>query len=208
MDSRMIVELVGYLGSVLVLVSMLMTSVIRLRVINLIGSVIFAVYALLIRSYPTAIMNFCLAIINIYHLRRLLTEQKQYALIPVGADDGYLSFLIGRSEEDIRKWFPAFCAQGTQADLAYLVSCDGNPACVFLGKLTKPDEVEVLLDYAMPVYRDTSVGRFLYQQLAQAGYRSLVFRQDAPMHTAYLEKIGYQKNGENDYRLDLPRLRK
>ena len=207
MDTKMIIELVGYAGSVLVLVSMLMTSVIRLRVINLIGSVIFAVYALLIRSYPTAIMNFCLAAINIYHLRRLLMEQKQYDLIPADARDGYLSFLVKRNEADILQWFPAFSAQSVSADLAFLVSCDGNPASVFLGRLTQPDEVEVLLDYAMPVYRDTSVGRFLHQKLAQAGYRSLVFRQNAPMHTPYLEKIGYRKKGENDYALDLTGIR-
>ncbi len=68
MDSKVIIEIIGYIGSALVLVSMLMTSVVRLRIINLIGSVIFAGYALAIRSYPTAIMNICLAGINAYHL--------------------------------------------------------------------------------------------------------------------------------------------
>ena len=42
MDAGTIVEIIGYLGSALVLVSMLMTSVIKLRIINLTGSVIFA----------------------------------------------------------------------------------------------------------------------------------------------------------------------
>ena len=41
MDAKMILELVGYLGSGLVIISMLMTSVVRLRVINMIGSGIF-----------------------------------------------------------------------------------------------------------------------------------------------------------------------
>ena len=54
MNSAMALELVGYLGSVLVLISMLMTSVVRLRVINLIGSAIFAAYQPL-RDY----MNGC-----------------------------------------------------------------------------------------------------------------------------------------------------
>ncbi len=203
MDTKIIIELIGYSGSILVLISMLMTSVIRLRVINLTGSVIFAVYALMIRSYPTAIMNFCLAGINIYHLRRLLMEQKQYDLIPLDARDGYFSFLLRNSEEDIRYWFPTFSAGNVSADLALLVCCDGNPACLFMGKLTKPGEVEVVLDYAMPVYRDTSVGRFLYRWLAREGYCSLVFRQDAPMHTPYLKKIGYQQNRHGEYVLNL-----
>lgn len=40
------VEMIGYLGSILVVVSMLMSSVVKLRVINTIGDGIFAAYAL------------------------------------------------------------------------------------------------------------------------------------------------------------------
>ncbi len=205
MNAGLIVELIGYLGSALVLVSMLMTSVVKLRVINLIGSVIFAGYALMIRSYPTALMNFCLAGINIFHLWRLTKEQKHYELVSTDPADGYLNFLIQSYEEDIRKWFPAFSMQDRPANRAYLMCCDGSPAGIFLGKLTEDNELEVLLDYALPAYRDTSVGRFLYRKLAQAEYRSLVFRQDAPDHTQYLEKLGYQKNEAGEYTLDLSR---
>lgn len=68
MSAAMIVEIVGYLGSVLVVVSMLMTSVRRLRVVNAVGAGTFTIYALLIQSYPTAFMNFCLVVIDVYHL--------------------------------------------------------------------------------------------------------------------------------------------
>ena len=51
MDMKLILELIGYTGSLLVIVSMLMTSVVKLRVINTIGSVIFCGYALAIHSY-------------------------------------------------------------------------------------------------------------------------------------------------------------
>ena len=57
MNSSMMIEMVGYAGSVLVVISMLMTSVVKLRVVNMTGAVIFTVYALLIRSYPTALRN-------------------------------------------------------------------------------------------------------------------------------------------------------
>ena len=57
MDTRMILEMVGYISSVLVLISFLMTSVVKLRVINSIGTSIFTVYAFLTQSYPTAFLN-------------------------------------------------------------------------------------------------------------------------------------------------------
>ena len=46
MTTELLVELFGYLGSVLVVVSMLMASVVKLRVINTFGSVISGTYAL------------------------------------------------------------------------------------------------------------------------------------------------------------------
>jgi len=45
-------EMIGYIGSVIILVSLLMTNVYRLRQINLIGSLIFAVYGWLIGAWP------------------------------------------------------------------------------------------------------------------------------------------------------------
>ncbi len=60
MDRQIILELVGYFASLLVLIPLLMTSVVKLRVINMAASFIFAVYALCISSYSTVVINFCL----------------------------------------------------------------------------------------------------------------------------------------------------
>ena len=50
MENYAIIEIVG---SILVIISMLMSSVIKLRIINSIGCSVFAVYAIIIHSYPT-----------------------------------------------------------------------------------------------------------------------------------------------------------
>ena len=106
MSVNTVIELIGYLGSALVLVSMLMTSVVRLRIINLTGSVIFSVYALIIKSYPTALMNIALAGINIFYLIRIFKEQKIYDAVKTEPSDGYISYLIERYRDDIMKCFP------------------------------------------------------------------------------------------------------
>lgn len=77
MNVAVMIEMVGYLGSILVVISMLMTSVIRLRVVNSIGAGIFTIYALIIQSYPTALMNFCLVVINVYHLTRVYKDKQK-----------------------------------------------------------------------------------------------------------------------------------
>ncbi len=203
MNTQTIVELIGYLGSALVVVSMLMTSVVRLRVINLVGSLIFTCYALIIKSYPTALMNLFLVGINIFHLVRLLKTKKDYDLIRTGADDAYAAYLLRTGMEDIRRWFPDFSPDARRADVAYLVCCDRNPAGLFLASEDGKGDLEVLLDYSTPVYRDTSVGRYLYRRLAEEGYRSLVFRGNAPDHVAYMEKVGYRKNERGEWVLPL-----
>ena len=203
MDTKLIIELIGYLGSALVVVSMLMTSVVRLRVINLIGSLIFTVYALIIRSYPTAAMNLFLVGINVYHLFRLLRTQRHYDLVPTDAGDGYLRYLLESGMEDIRRWFPDFAFEPDRTDIACIVCCDRNPAGIFLGRDAGDGEVEVLLDYATPVYRDTTVGRFLYGELAKAGHQALVFSGNAPGHVDYMVKVGYRKNDRGAYVLSL-----
>lgn len=208
MSADTMIEMIGYFGSALVLVSMLMTSVVRLRLINLTGSIIFAVYALIIRSYPTAVMNIALAGINVFYLIRIFKEQKIYDEIKLDKNDGYLSYLLERYRDDIRSWFPEASFDSTSADIAYLVCCNTDPACLFLAKERAAGELEVVLDYATPVYRDASVGRFLYKKLAEAGYKSLAFTQNAEHHKQFLKKVGYEYRGENCYVLDLGRYGK
>ncbi|MDO4340103.1 MAG: hypothetical protein Q4C91_18760 [Eubacteriales bacterium] len=45
------------------------------------GSTISGIYALVIGSFPLALMNFCLIAINIYNLFRLLKSDKEYDLV-------------------------------------------------------------------------------------------------------------------------------
>ena len=64
-------ELFGYLGTALVLLSMMMTSVVRLRWLNFAGSVVSMLYAFACAAWPVFVLNLCLAVINIVQLIRL-----------------------------------------------------------------------------------------------------------------------------------------
>lgn len=64
-------EIFGYIGSALVLLSMMMRSVIKLRIINLLGAVINLIFSALCHNWPFVFLNVGLATINIYHLIRL-----------------------------------------------------------------------------------------------------------------------------------------
>ena len=190
-----LIELVGYLGSFLVLVSFLMTSVYKLRIVNTIGSVIFAVYALIIHSYPTALMNVCLVLINLRFLWTMTHSRKEYECIRVRGDDLFLEHFIDTYADDIQTVFPGLLLDVSDADLVFLVNCENRPAAVFAGRGTD-GVLDILLDYSVPEYRDFTVGMYLWEILPEYGVHTLMYSGPAEHHTEYLKKMGFQKEGD------------
>jgi len=68
------IEILGYIGTVLVVSSFIGTSMIRLRFLNFLGAILIAVYSLLIGAWPMVLLNILLATINGYHYFRLLQQ--------------------------------------------------------------------------------------------------------------------------------------
>lgn len=70
-------EIFGYVGMALVLVSMMMTSLKWLRVLNMTGAVICAAYGMLTNTWPTAMLNLGILIIQIVQLIRLHQKERK-----------------------------------------------------------------------------------------------------------------------------------
>ena len=64
-------EIFGYLGMALVMVSMMMTNTLKLRLFNLAGALVCMVYGALTQTWPTALLNLGLTVIQIIQLIRL-----------------------------------------------------------------------------------------------------------------------------------------
>jgi len=189
MNETYIIEAIGYVGSALVLISMLMTSVARLRLINMVGSLIFTGYALAIRSYPTAAMNFCLALINIYNLAKLLKNKKDYSIVALQPTDAFVTYFMNLYKTDIKKFFPD-PGNPEECDCAYLVCRGTEAAGILLGK-NSGTSIDVEIDYTTPVYRDCSVGTYLYNYLASQRFSELSAGNVSENHKGYLEKMGF-----------------
>lgn len=197
MNTSMLIEIFGYIGSTLVVVSMLMSSVVKIRVINTAGSIISGTYALIIGSFPLALMNFSLIVINIYNLFKLLKSEKQYDLVEGNKDDAYLGYFLKHYKDDIQLYFPGFEMNPSWSGQAYFVCCNGSPAGVLLGTEKSKGVIDVVLDYSIPAYRDCSVGKYLYSKLPDKGIHTLAFSQKASeTHISYLDRMGFAR--END----------
>ena len=61
-------EYIGYLASLLVLVSFLMKNMTYLRLVNTLGCLVFIAYGALLPSIPIIITNAAIVLINSYYL--------------------------------------------------------------------------------------------------------------------------------------------
>lgn len=197
MNPSMIIEMAGYIGSILVVISMLMSSVVKLRIINTTGSSISAIYALIIHSYPLALMNICLVVINIYNLSKLLKSDQHFDLIDGSTDEQFLKYFINYYKNDMLNFFPEKNIDISLANTVYIVLCKAAPAGIILGKTDGNGTLNISIDYTTPVYRDCSVGKFLYSQLPEKGINKLIYSGEANTHEVYLQKMGFKnENGK------------
>lgn len=202
MTKEMIIEGVGYLGSLIIVVSMLMTSVKKIRIVNTIGSVIFAVYALIIRSYPTAFMNIFLIGIQIVNLVKLNKAVRNYRIIDCYKDESIVQDLLKSFDRDIHKFFPSFVTND-ERKLAFLVCSDSRPVGLMVGVMEDESTLDIELDYAIPEYRDCSVGSCLYNHLSNNWKISrFLFSVPSKNHENYMKKVGYFQREDGKWELD------
>ena len=70
-------EWIGYLASGVVMISFLMKKIHRLRIVNSCGALLFAIYGILLSSWPIIITNVFILGINFYYLIKFYQEKKQ-----------------------------------------------------------------------------------------------------------------------------------
>jgi hypothetical protein len=199
-----VLEIIGWVGSALVVVSLMQARVLRFRWMNFAGSVIAAAYNAVVGIWPFAVMNAVIAVIDAYWLWRLTRERHDadvYQVVPVGAGDHYLRHVLGIHADDIARYYPSFVLPraGTAAEparWAYLVLRGDETVGVVVVRDAGAGVGEVELDYVTPRFRDFTPGEFVYRRsgvLAGTGLRSLVVADDARDTQAYLERVGFRQ---------------
>lgn len=161
MSAATIYELIGYAGSILIVVSLAMSSIIRLRVINLAGALTFGFYGLLIGSTPVLVTNAVIAGLDLWYLRKELSTREKLKVIAVEVDDPFMVEFLDFYATDIEKFRPGFEAPASP-DVAYVMLRDVNPAGVFIARGTDDGVLNIDLDYVAPPYRDLRSGACLY----------------------------------------------
>ncbi len=202
-----LIEWIGYIASTIVLISLSLSSLVKLRVINLIGSAIFSFYGFYIGALPVGLMNMVIVFFNIYYLRFLLFKNELFDVVRANSKDEFLIKFIQYHKKDIYRFFPEFNLSFSDDSQILLALRDAKVAGAFVINNRRDGSAEVVLDYVTPQYRDYKTGRFLlraYQEkYVREDIKYLYCQTNNKSHIAYLQKMGFKQSREEDYRLQL-----
>ena len=188
------IELIGYIASALVAYSLLTSNVLRLRVLNLAGALVFVVYAAITRAWPVLAVNLFVVGIDLWHIVSLKAKKDIFKIMEVGTADPLLANFLAYHARGIWQFFPDF-------DLALVK----NPRCIFILRNLLPvglfvyseerPDLRVHLDYVTEDYRDLKSARYLFNRPQNAetfkGFEAFTAVSGSPKHAEYLRKVGF-----------------
>jgi len=195
------IELIGYTGSILVAISLMMKSLLRLRVINLFGALFFTIYGALLGAYPVAVLNGLIVGIDIYYLVQMWRQKDFFTFLEVSPQSEYMRAFVDFYKEDIAGIIPGYIHQITskESQICFFILRNMVPAGLFIAQV-QGEEAHIQLDYVIPNYRDFQVARFIFEENAafftQHGIRRFISEGGSPFHRKYLERMEFVRTGE------------
>ncbi|MBB5480591.1 hypothetical protein [Micromonospora parathelypteridis] len=201
-------DLVGWAGSAVLVWSLLQSRVLRLRALNLVGSVVLIGYNAALEVWPMVGLNVVLAAINIWYLRGMLAtrhDEKTYQVVEVGVGDQFLAHTLRVHAADIARFNPDFhWDPKVTGRSAFLVVTADEVVGVVLSHAEAHGVAQIDLDYVTPKFRDFTPGEFVYRRshlFTERGFHRVV--SPPRMVAPYYHRLGFRPEGDS-YVLDLP----
>lgn len=197
-------EYIGYAASAIILVSLIMSSAKKLRMINLIGGILFTVYGFLIKSYPVAIMNLAISFVNIYYLYKMFITSDYFKLLSIDKQSTYLKYFFNYYKQDIETFFPNTDIDVDASEVSFYILRNVVPAGFFVANKVDKETLRVDFDYVVPMYRDFQMGEYIYKKkksvFTDKGYKYLITYTNNDKHERYLKKMGFKEITSDDTR--------
>lgn len=201
-------DALGWLGSAVLVFSLMQARVLRFRLINLAGSVLLVIFNALIPVWPMVAMNVVLAAINVWFIVKLARQRHDdaaYEVLEVNHDDAYLRHVLRVHSKDIRHFFPDAAWDGeVPGRSAFLIQRGDETVGVVLARDAGDGVAQIELDYVTPRFRDFTPGEFVYRRsglFRDRGFRRVL--SPPGMVSPYYDRLGFRRQGEG-YVLDLP----
>ena len=155
-EMNIYLEIFGYIGTALVIVSMMMTSVLKLRIINMCGGLISLIYAVCVNTWPVVVLNACLITINFVQTVRALRGRDEVTLVKVGENDPTARHLLGIWQNDFEKQYPDCNLQEIKGSSTHILYV-GHEAIGFSVSTEKKETQDSDILYLAPAYRTSAM---------------------------------------------------
>lgn len=198
---QLIISSIGYIASLLLAISLLVTNDLKFRWLNTLGCVSFIVYGIFINALPIIVTNSILFLINLYCLVKLYHAKEDFELIEFAGNEKLVHKFLSFYKEDIAKYFPEYLHTENKGNLKFVVLRDLVIANIFIAELNKEGTAIVKLNYTVAKYRDYKVGEFIFKReqrfLISKGIKTLVYNKVFNnKHKKFLKIMGFKKAGD------------
>lgn len=193
------IDLIGYFGLVVLLLSFLSTNRVKKLVIILLGVLMLLLYSILKPIYPIGIIMLAVTIFIIIQIKKSFSSRPSIQLVEVEYDNSYIQEFINNYKKDIYNFFPFYSPHDNHKH--FLVMRDMNLAGIFIGSITD-DIFTIEVDYIKSIYRDNLIGSYIFKQnpgfFKKLGIKQLIGKSFHNRHSKYLKKMGFTKTYIDD----------
>lgn len=192
-------EIVGWAAAVLVIAALTVRSIVLRRILLTAAAAFMIVYAIITHHWPVAVIALAVGVSNALGLRGEVAPRptSEVAAVPIEPHAPFLEDFLRANLADIQRSQPDFTLDA-DAPFVRIVTRHGLPAGVFMGR-PEGQELNVVLDYVTPRFRDSRSGRWLLGEgkstFTDAGFTRLVVSPATYEHQSYLETLGYHPEG-------------
>ena len=200
-------QYVGYVASLIIVVSMTMNSIIKFRWINLVGASLFSVYGFMIHAIPVCVLNGIIVLVDIYYLTSIYSKKEVFEILEINAESEYLKRFINFHNDRIQKILPGFSYSPDRNTVSFYILRNMAVAGLFLAHRKNETELHVGLDFVLPEYKDFKNGKYVYYKLRnkfiESGYKTVIAEGNNDKYFKYLKKLGFKELKPRMYSMEL-----
>lgn len=194
------IELIGYAGSLIIAISMLMTSILKMRWFILVGNITFIVYGSFIGAYPIIVLNAFNLAVNAWFIWQAYKLQGNYAVLSANLNAPMLERFLIYYINDIQKYFPSFRSFDSE-DIVFLIVKGTAVISVAGFSPNKDGSYNVVLDYVARTHRNLKPGKLLFERenvFERLNTDAIFARSYHKKHSTYLRKMKFAATEHDD----------
>jgi len=191
-------EVIGYVASILIAVAMMMSNMLRLRVVALLGSMTMSLYGVLIGAWPIVIANIFISVVHAWYLRRLVFSPIHFELQSISeASHWYLARFLRFHGKDMAHSHPNTDVLAIDDRHGFFILRDLVSTGLFVYTKDGKDgqDLRIHLDYVTPEFRDLRSARFAYSEFdrrfPEGGPRRFLVEPPSAEMAAYYRRVGF-----------------